>query len=1535
MMADVKVVNRTTGQLETLPVEEADRRVAEGSGYDYPDTEELQRLQRKEQFGSAGQQAAAAVESVGRTATFGAWQGFGSATDAAGRRQTLQEQSPGVAFASQAVGATIPGLVTGGAASAAAGALGASTAVAGGAALVAEGAASGIADEVEQAAIDNREVSPGRAMLIGVGGELVGRAIPAAVKAGVQGLRKAPTAAAAVAGETIEDVSEAVGKKAEAKLADEAADMPSGPERDAALAATAPAQRARADAELADSAQKANSLLNTIAEEAPKKLEKEVDGTSPGQIRWASETAATLRELAANAPEAQRAVLEESATALLEAKNGKAIWRAAADARKRISAMQATERSTGRARALMDRMRAREAQTGSVTIGAGAPQELTEQETKALNSGKSSLGFLERPRGPLKEALASAMKKRTVADPGMLWRGMRLTEQQLDGIIRGGYALERYTPTAVERKAAEAFAGGVDSKVPVLMRITEAPEAVMAHGFAGDAFPQERMAILLPGQRYKVARVEDVTFPAEKSWMQPQKGKLLTLRVDEGGAPPAASVGKADISQLPETASLKRANRPEQATLDRIQADGQDKFEFLSPAQQDALNSYTGLLHRDMRATQRGESLKYPDGSPFKPEHAQRIAESTKHLETAMRTLEMRNPTSAGPLYRGVAVDSETLSRLMSHDELVSTAATSTSYNPYTAHVFAASAGNGTGPARHPVVFRINRASEAANLAAFNPGEFEMLLPRGGKFKITGRSRTADGNLLLDVDQVGRATPRDIEELGQLGFISVPEMKRNAKAVPWRDLASSPLGNVLGAGGGAYVGGQLGGNTESAAAGGIAGFGLSLLLGRRGARGVGRALSRAGERGMVRVGEPRLVSFSRKGAWSPEGEVGEAIERAFSEYVDTGVMAELSSPSRLRNYVARVAEQELEQRADVVIDKLGRLPKAVRDRVKQQVRAAVDDIADFRDQFVNAHRYEFGVHPDEGELGAVTIARTPAGARILEHDIAKGAPDFSDWDPADFAKGKGGGRAAGKGAADYSGGETLSTYQRSIVDGLKKNSGFAETGRVTGDAGKLGSEPTFHLQPDGSVKLVHGRLRLTAARELGRDTVYGKVVQGTGKNPATVYEGQIKVGGGPRPGSPAGGVDLAAPPANTNATLADADSLLASGQADVGVWGKAGEGAADLQRAAAPGPGGRSPVDSLEDQLAAAERWKVGSDKSRSELAEQARRMRSADELKADTDRAEVAAGSTGKKSAMRELGEAAAGEAVEYVAERALGAAIPGAGLALKAGKMLWSRLDDQAKAQVGRVARTLLSPLTSNGKWGAARAATVMTALDRFKGDSPDARSAFESRKQMLIDVVASPQIAGQAMASALSGLAKANPSNYVALARRMTECLQYVSSNLPATVGISLAHPTGIPITDSELRDVADLWNTAFDPSTALEAVARRDASPVQMKTLRDLHPDIYRDLQQAIIAQAPSTFAQLDSQTKISIDIMFGSDGTGGLFTSSEAARYVAQANKKASAKPPSAAQLKPGASAATVESSGIRAVRSGVTNKGAA
>lgn len=185
------------------------------------------------QYGSTGQQALGAAETAVRTATFGAVPGFGAPEDIAGRSTQLQQESPVTNFLAQAVGAAAPALATGGVLGAAGiGAEGAGLLARGGVAA-AEGLTGGGSAEVEQARQENRPVSVGNILMYGVGGELVGRAIPGLIRAGASGLRNRLASAAAETGEGVLAGAERRALEASADVADGIA---VGPDRDVFLA---------------------------------------------------------------------------------------------------------------------------------------------------------------------------------------------------------------------------------------------------------------------------------------------------------------------------------------------------------------------------------------------------------------------------------------------------------------------------------------------------------------------------------------------------------------------------------------------------------------------------------------------------------------------------------------------------------------------------------------------------------------------------------------------------------------------------------------------------------------------------------------------------------------------------------------------------------------------------------------------------------------------------------------------------------------------------------------------------------------------------------------------------------------------------------------------------------------------------------------------------------------------------------------------------------------------------------------------------
>lgn len=297
------------------------------------------------QYGSTGQQALGAVETATRAATLGLVPGFGSKEDVAGREGVLRKESPIVHGLAQAAGTIAPALAGGALAEGAIGAaglgagelalpgaLGESIAVpttgvlgAGGRAAVqagAEGLAGGAAQEIDEARYQARDVSAGNIFLAGLGGALIGHALPKALELGAGRVRAALTPVEAAAGEGIPNAlsrAEANSVRSEAGLATE---LPKGsPERAAALRRTAGEQYDKLAPKVAEDiggvvdAAKEFSTSGASAKRVAEKLRDAMPDESPAQVEWFTGAKQRLND----AKTALRAPLEEVTTPTREA----------------------------------------------------------------------------------------------------------------------------------------------------------------------------------------------------------------------------------------------------------------------------------------------------------------------------------------------------------------------------------------------------------------------------------------------------------------------------------------------------------------------------------------------------------------------------------------------------------------------------------------------------------------------------------------------------------------------------------------------------------------------------------------------------------------------------------------------------------------------------------------------------------------------------------------------------------------------------------------------------------------------------------------------------------------------------------------------------------------------------------------------------------------------------------------------------------------------------------------------------------------
>lgn len=202
---------------------------------------------------------------------------------------------------------------------------------------------------------------------------------------------------------------------------------------------------------------------------------------------------------------------------------------------------------------------------------------------------------------------------------------------------------------------------------------------------------------------------------------------------------------------------------------------------------------------------------------------------------------------------------------------------------------------------------------------------------------------------------------------------------------------------------------------------------------------------------------------------------------------------------------------------------------------------------------------------------ASALKRAGNGARVHEGLPAgwkpeDGSPiDIRDWNMDDFVPEKGRSRVVTR--SQYSGSDRLSKYQRGLVDEIKEGQDFIQTGRLA----NAKNEPTFEIKGDNTITLHNGKTRMIAAREMGREDIYGRVVIKHGGKEQVVFEGMIPVG---RTGAKA--AEAAAPAAEAPVARAGgsalrnaADSLLDS-QGALDTLQRARAALAELRAAAPP-----------------------------------------------------------------------------------------------------------------------------------------------------------------------------------------------------------------------------------------------------------------------------------------------------------------------------------------------------------------------------
>ncbi len=330
-MGDVAVQNPATGELRMVAEADAPSFV-EQTGWTLPDQAQRERGARMLESGGVGDQALAAGETAIRTGTFGLVPGLAKGWQQ--RSEVQHEEHPYVEMGARAVGALAPALATSGAATALSGAAGLSAATTGLVSGAVEGLAGGAADEIEQAREEVRDASVGNIFLYGLGGEIAGRALPAALRMGAGKVRRALTAAEEITGEGVPSALAGVEARSVDSEARIARDLPQGPERTAALERTAPQQYEQLAVDGAETFDKFHEQARDLAspnKRVVERIKQAMPEESPAQQNWLTEQKRALSDEYLSATGPKRAPEPVPSPAAPTAPPGPTVHDAAAD----------------------------------------------------------------------------------------------------------------------------------------------------------------------------------------------------------------------------------------------------------------------------------------------------------------------------------------------------------------------------------------------------------------------------------------------------------------------------------------------------------------------------------------------------------------------------------------------------------------------------------------------------------------------------------------------------------------------------------------------------------------------------------------------------------------------------------------------------------------------------------------------------------------------------------------------------------------------------------------------------------------------------------------------------------------------------------------------------------------------------------------------------------------------------------------------------------------------------------------------------
>lgn len=197
--------------------------------------------------------------------------------------------------------------------------------------------------------------------------------------------------------------------------------------------------------------------------------------------------------------------------------------------------------------------------------------------------------------------------------------------------------------------------------------------------------------------------------------------------------------------------------------------------------------------------------------------------------------------------------------------------------------------------------------------------------------------------------------------------------------------------------------------------------------------------------------------------------------------------------------------------------------------------------------------------------------------------------------------------------------------------------------------------------------------------------------------------------------------------------------------------------------------------------------------------------------------------------------------------------------------------------------------------------RAQKLPPLAARFKEGAPDLGTAFQNKVDDLRRADADPQAFVDGMADTFGPIAHGGHEDlYTRTVARVQIGTQYLLANVPPSVGISMVRPDGIQPDSLAIMKFAAMYNAVFSPGDVVYDVGTGDATPTQIKALREVHPDIYGSLRSEVLKQVAQAGQNVPFETLRTLDNLFNLPGVAGPSFSPSMTKTMAAAYQSKSA-----------------------------------